>query len=62
MMQSQLRIQSSSGQDRLLTNPVSGPLHLASVSTDEYAVLSHPHFPGHRVRVKQTEFCDTTVK
>ncbi|TFK56200.1 hypothetical protein OE88DRAFT_1621164 [Heliocybe sulcata] len=36
-------------------------LHLSSVASDEYTVLSHPRFPSHQVRVKKTEFCDPTV-
>ena len=36
--------------------------HLSELSTDSYTALVHPRFPGHRVRVKKTEFCDNTVK
>ncbi|KAH9894182.1 peptidase S10 serine carboxypeptidase [Cubamyces lactineus] len=31
------------------------------VSRNEYASLAHPRFPGHRVRVKKSNFCDPTV-
>lgn len=37
-------------------------LHLSSVSSETYTVLSHPRFPYHQVRVKKSDFCDPTVK
>ncbi|KAJ7701794.1 peptidase S10 serine carboxypeptidase [Mycena rosella] len=37
------------------------PLHLSSVSSDDFTSLSHARFPNHRVRVKQSSFCDPTV-
>ena len=38
-------------------------LQLSSVtSQDEYTTLTHPRFRAHQVRVKKTEFCDSTVK
>jgi carboxypeptidase C (cathepsin A) len=37
------------------------PLHLSSLGSDEFTSLSHPRFPNHRVRVKQSNFCDPTV-
>ncbi|EPQ59668.1 peptidase S10, serine carboxypeptidase [Gloeophyllum trabeum ATCC 11539] len=36
-------------------------LHLSALSSETYAVLSHPRFPYHQVRVKKTNFCDPTV-
>ncbi|KAJ6591158.1 peptidase S10 serine carboxypeptidase [Mycena vulgaris] len=37
------------------------PLHLSSVGSADFTALSHPRFPNHRVRVKQSSFCDPTV-
>ncbi|KAJ7099722.1 peptidase S10 serine carboxypeptidase [Mycena epipterygia] len=37
------------------------PLHLSSVGSDDFMALTHPRFPNHRVRVKQSNFCDPTV-
>lgn len=38
-------------------------IHLSSmVSTEDYTVLKHPRHRGHSVRIKKTEFCDSTVK
>ncbi|KAJ7135480.1 peptidase S10 serine carboxypeptidase [Mycena crocata] len=37
------------------------PLHLSSVKSGEFTSLTHSRFPNHRVRVKQTSFCDNTV-
>lgn len=37
-------------------------MHLSSVEAGRYTLLTHPHFPSHRVRVKRTKFCDPTVK
>ncbi|KAJ6612822.1 Alpha/Beta hydrolase protein [Mycena sp. CBHHK59/15] len=45
---------------RLNRGPLT-PLHLSSVSPDEFTSLSHSRFPNHRVRVKQSAFCDPTV-
>ncbi|OJT13388.1 hypothetical protein TRAPUB_10154 [Trametes pubescens] len=40
-----------------------GNLTLSSISSrDEYTAFAHPRFPAHRVRIKQTDFCDPTVK
>ncbi|KAJ7614602.1 peptidase S10 serine carboxypeptidase [Mycena polygramma] len=42
--------------------PLSAPsLHLSSVGSAEFTTLSHSRFPNHRVRVKQSSFCDPTV-
>ncbi|OSD01828.1 peptidase S10 serine carboxypeptidase [Trametes coccinea BRFM310] len=30
-------------------------------SRDEFTSLAHPRFPGHRVRLKKSDFCDPTV-
>lgn len=38
------------------------PLHLSTIAADTYTHLAHPNFPGHRVRVKKSNFCDPTVK
>ncbi|KAF7342016.1 Carboxypeptidase [Mycena venus] len=37
------------------------PLHLSSIHSDDFTTLSHSRFPNHRVRVKQSSFCDPTV-
>ncbi|KAK0467717.1 peptidase S10 serine carboxypeptidase [Desarmillaria tabescens] len=34
---------------------------LSSLQLDKFTVVSHPRYPGHRVRVKKTSFCDSTV-
>ncbi|KAF9448461.1 peptidase S10, serine carboxypeptidase [Macrolepiota fuliginosa MF-IS2] len=47
--------------DHPLVTSVPTALHLSSVASSHYTVLTHPHFPNHRVRVKKTSFCDTTV-
>jgi hypothetical protein len=40
-----------------------GPLTLASLhNVDGFTTLAHDRHPGHRVRVKKTDFCDPTVK
>ncbi|KAJ7326301.1 peptidase S10 serine carboxypeptidase [Mycena albidolilacea] len=41
--------------------PLSDSLHLSSVRSDDFTTLSHSRFPNHRVRVKQSSFCDPTV-
>ncbi|KAJ7628633.1 Alpha/Beta hydrolase protein [Roridomyces roridus] len=41
--------------------PLVSPMHLSSVGSSEFTTLSHSSFPNHRVRVKQTSFCDATV-
>ena len=47
----------NSTSDRMST------LALSSIqSTEQFTTLSHPDLPGHRVRIKKTEFCDLTVK
>ncbi|KAI0058953.1 serine carboxypeptidase [Artomyces pyxidatus] len=35
---------------------------LSAVGASEFTTLEHPMFPRHSVRIKQSEFCDTTVK
>ncbi|KAJ7177909.1 peptidase S10 serine carboxypeptidase [Mycena filopes] len=37
------------------------PLHLSSLGSNEFTTLSHARFPNHRVRIKQSSFCDSTV-
>ncbi|TDL29185.1 peptidase S10 serine carboxypeptidase [Rickenella mellea] len=38
------------------------PMHLSSLNASEqFTTLEHPRFPNHRVRVKQSDFCDPTV-
>ncbi|KAF7319378.1 Carboxypeptidase [Mycena chlorophos] len=37
------------------------PLHLSAVGSSDYTILTHARFPDHRIRVKQSEFCDPTV-
>jgi hypothetical protein len=38
-------------------------LSLSSItSINDYIPLSHPDFPGYGIRMKKTEFCDSTVK
>ena len=39
-----------------------GSRQLSSLSSDEFSVLGHPLFPSHAVRIKQSRFCDETVK
>ena len=39
-----------------------GSNHLSSLSSDEFSILGHPLFPSHAVRIKQSSFCDETVK
>ena len=48
-----------------------GSDHAANINTlllsnlvpgDDFITLNHPSFPAHQVRVKKTEFCDSTVK
>ncbi|KAI0051789.1 alpha/beta-hydrolase [Auriscalpium vulgare] len=38
------------------------PGSLRNLSTDAFTTLRHPLFPSHSVRIKQSDFCDTTVK
>jgi hypothetical protein len=35
---------------------------LSAVGSDQWTTLHHPVFPGYSVRIKQSHFCDTTVK
>ncbi|KAI0640108.1 serine carboxypeptidase [Trametes polyzona] len=35
---------------------------LRSISTSAYTTLTHPKFPRHSVRIKQSQFCDGTVR
>ncbi|KAJ7057134.1 peptidase S10 serine carboxypeptidase [Mycena amicta] len=37
------------------------PLHLSAVGSSDYTVLTHARFPSHRIRIKQSAFCDPTV-
>lgn len=44
-------------------NAFIAPLHLSSItSKDAFTTLNHPRFPNHSVRVKKSDFCDSTVK
>ncbi|KAH9483101.1 Carboxypeptidase Y-like protein A [Psilocybe cubensis] len=36
-------------------------LHLSSIGSTDFTTLSHPAFPNTRIRVKKTNFCDSTV-
>jgi len=35
---------------------------LSAIVSDEWTTLRHPVFPRYSVRIKQSRFCDTTVK
>ena len=35
---------------------------LSAVGSDQWTTLHHPVFPRYSVRIKQSHFCDTTVK
>ena len=35
---------------------------LHALSTTEFTTLSHPLFPNYGVRIKESDFCDGTVK
>lgn len=35
---------------------------LSTLSENEYALLSHPAFPAHSIRIKKAKFCDGGVK
>ncbi|KAI9454327.1 serine carboxypeptidase [Russula earlei] len=35
---------------------------LSAISSDQWTTLSHPVFPSYTVRIKQSRFCDTTVR
>ncbi|KAF8147219.1 serine carboxypeptidase-domain-containing protein [Mycena galopus ATCC 62051] len=37
-------------------------LHLSSVGEGDFTTSSHSRFPNHRVRVKQSSFCNSTLK
>ncbi|KAK1226689.1 hypothetical protein PQX77_010333 [Marasmius sp. AFHP31] len=45
----------------LLNNKDDHETKLTTLSTEDFSVFSHPKFPGHRVRVKKSHFCDPTV-
>ncbi|KAH9849189.1 serine carboxypeptidase [Lenzites betulinus] len=45
--------------DAGLFTPVSD---LRSLSTSAYTTLTHPKFPKHSVRIKESQFCDGTVR
>jgi hypothetical protein len=49
-------------QQNLSGGAAAGTLHLSSVASNGYTVLENSRFPSHRVRVKKTPFCDSTVK
>ncbi|KAG7097430.1 hypothetical protein E1B28_004774 [Marasmius oreades] len=36
-------------------------IRLQSIPSDDFTSLIHPQFPGHRVRIKKSNFCDPTV-
>ncbi|KAF9076682.1 peptidase S10 serine carboxypeptidase [Rhodocollybia butyracea] len=36
-------------------------LHLSALDSDNFTVLQHPRHPNHRVRIKKSAFCDSTV-
>lgn len=36
-------------------------VNLSAVNADAYSLLMHSSFPGHRVRIKKSAFCDPTV-
>jgi hypothetical protein len=44
------------------TNDGSTLMHLSSIASNEFTALSHPRFPNHQVRVKKSNFCDSTVR
>ena len=44
------------------TEASAGSNHLSALSSDEFSALGHPLFPSHAVRIKQSRFCDETVK
>ncbi|KAF8495647.1 serine carboxypeptidase [Russula emetica] len=35
---------------------------LSAIKSDQWTILRHPVFPTYSARIKQTDFCDTTVK
>ncbi|KAI0276744.1 serine carboxypeptidase [Russula aff. rugulosa BPL654] len=35
---------------------------LSAIKSDQWTILRHPVFPKYSARIKQTDFCDTTVK
>jgi hypothetical protein len=56
----QILAQGAFGQQTAVHTPI---LQLSSITAkDEFTTLTHPRFRGHSVRVKQTDFCDPTVK
>lgn len=36
-------------------------VELTALSSDDFTTLSHADFPDYSVRIKRTEFCDSTV-
>lgn len=36
-------------------------MNLASIQYEQFAVLTHPIFPGRSVRIKKSQFCDGEV-
>ncbi|KAJ7031597.1 Alpha/Beta hydrolase protein [Mycena alexandri] len=52
----------SSGLVAATQTPLSvPPLHLSSLGSNDFTTLSLARFPNHRVRIKQSSFCDPTV-
>ncbi|KAF7292811.1 Carboxypeptidase [Mycena indigotica] len=37
------------------------PLHMSSIGHRDFTTLTNARFPDHRIRIKQTAFCDPTV-
>ena len=35
---------------------------LSALESDQWTTLRHPVFPAYSARIKQTHFCDSTVK
>jgi carboxypeptidase C (cathepsin A) len=60
------RIGSPLGKPAALAFPGNGArsnVDLHTLSVDQYTSFSHPSFPAHNLRIKQTkDFCDPTVK
>ncbi|KAJ7062721.1 Alpha/Beta hydrolase protein [Mycena amicta] len=44
------------------TLPIDGPFPPTELSNTDLTILTHPKFPKHSVRVKQSRFCDNTVR
>ncbi|KAF7329931.1 Carboxypeptidase [Mycena kentingensis (nom. inval.)] len=37
------------------------PMQLSSLGTSAFTTLANPRFPNHRIRIKQSAFCDPTI-